>query len=315
MRPTNQLTIDQHYPMNSGHDISLDPASGKLKHSRCPMNPKAHTRPIPGRFALKLLLSGFVIVSLFAASIAIAGMASATDQSLRAAQGAFPVFTDVTVAAGLAESGTPFGNPSWGDFDGDGYLDLWVDNHYNSRPYFYKNNGNGTFTDVFTSTGLVAQGDKHGNGLCDYNNDGNLDLHITIGAAGGNLLGEKSDRTNKNLGGFSFLDVTKEAGTDDTWGRGRSVAWGDYDRDGYADLLLGNLKTDLVLYRNNGDGTFTNVAVAAGLGSLQFNEACFADYDNDGYPDIYLTDVVEKGASTDRLFRNNGDGTFSDVTA
>src|SRR5262249_35076126 len=183
MRPTNQLTIDQHYPMNSGHDISLDPASGKLKHSRCPMNPKAHTRPIPGRFALKLLLSGFVIVSLFAASIAIAGMASATDQSLRAAQGAFPVFTDVTVAACLAESGTPFGNLSWGDFDGDGYLDLWVDNHYNSRPYFYKNNGNGTFTDVFTSTGLDARGDKHGNGLCDYNNDGNLDLHITIGAA------------------------------------------------------------------------------------------------------------------------------------
>ena len=101
------------------------------------------------------------------------------------AQGAFPVFTNVTVAAGLAASGTPFGNPSWGDFDGDGYLDLWVDNHYNSRPYFYKNNGNGTFTDVFTSTGLDAKGDKHGNGLCDYNNDGNLDLHITIGARGG----------------------------------------------------------------------------------------------------------------------------------
>ena len=128
------------------------------------------------------------------------------------------------------------GNPSWGDFDGDGYFDLWVDNHYNSRPYFYKNNGNGTFTDVFASTGLDAKGDKHGNGLCDYNNDGNLDLHITIGAGGGTLLGEKSDRTNKNLGGFFFLDVTEEAGTDNTWGRGRSVAWGDYDRDGYADL-------------------------------------------------------------------------------
>jgi len=241
-------------------------------------------------------------------------MASGTDQSFRAAQGAFPVFTNVTVAAGLAASGTPFGNPSWGDFDGDGYLDLWVDNHYNSRPYFYKNDGNGTFTDVFTSTGLDGKGDEHGNGLCDFNNDGNLDLHITIGARGGTLLGMKSDRTDMNLGSFSFVDVADEAGTDDTWGQGRSVAWGDYDRDGHADLLLGNLKTDLVLYRNNGDGTFTNVSVAAGLGSLQYNEADFADYNNDGYPDIYMSDVEEKGANTDRLFRNNGDGTFSDVT-
>ena len=96
----------------------------------------------------------------------------------------------MTAAAGLAPDGTPFGNPSWGDFDGDGYLDLWVDNHTHT-PYFYKNNGDGTFTDVFASTGLEARGDKHGNGLCDFDNDGYLDLHITTGARHGTTFWDK----------------------------------------------------------------------------------------------------------------------------
>ncbi|HEY2714557.1 MAG TPA: CRTAC1 family protein [Chthoniobacterales bacterium] len=246
-------------------------------------------------------------------SIAMAGK-DETKQSSQQPQLSFPVFTNVTAAAGLAATGTPFGNPSWGDFDGDGYLDLWVDNHYNSPPYFYKNNGDGTFTNIFASTGMEGKGDKHGNGLCDYNNDGLLDLHITTGARHGTTLGTKSDRTEENLGGFIFSDVTVDAGTDDTWGQGRSVAWGDYDRDGYPDLLLGNLATDLVLYHNNGDGTFTNMAIAAGLGSLQYNEVDFADYNNDGYPDIFMSDVEASHANRDKLFKNNGDGTFTDVT-
>ena len=265
-------------------------------------------------FFLKSVRTGLATFFFLATSVALGEKDAYADQSSHETQSNYPVFADVTAAAGLVPNGTPFGNPSWGDFDGDGYLDLWVDNHYNSAPYFYKNNGNGTFTNVFSSTGLDGRGDPHGNGLCDFNNDGNLDLHITVGARGGTLLGMKSDRTDMNLGGFSFVDVADEAGTDDTWGQGRSVAWGDYDRDGHADLLLGNLKTDLVLYRNNGDGTFTNVSVAAGLGGLQYNEAAFADYNNDSYPDIYMTDVEEKGARTDRLFRSNGDGTFTDVT-
>ena len=139
-----------------------------------------------------------------------------------------------------------------------------MDNHYNAPPYFYRNNGDGTFIDAFGSTGLKGSGDKHGNGLCDFDNDGNLDFHITTGAKHGTTFGTKMDRLNRNMGGFFFVDVTKDAGTDDTYGQGRSVAWGDYDRDGHADLLLANLKSDLVLYRNNGDGTFTNVAIAAG---------------------------------------------------
>jgi hypothetical protein len=264
------------------------------------------------------------LASCLAASLLLAcpitglSKAPATSEPERAdqgEQGSFPVFADVTAPAGLATTGTPFGNPSWGDFNGDGYLDLFVDNHYYSSPYFYLNNGNGTFTDIFLSTGLDHRGDRHGNGVCDFDNDGDLDLHITIGAKHGSAFGTKSDQTYMNIGGFVFLNVAGDADTDDTWGAGRSVAWGDYDRDGYADILLGNLASDVVLYRNNGDGTFTNVAVEAGIGGLWYNEVDFADYNNDGYPDIYMTDAdLPRRVNTDRLFRNNGDGTFTDVT-
>jgi ASPIC and UnbV/FG-GAP-like repeat len=256
----------------------------------------------------------FLLTALVTAMAQQAGAKQLLQPDQKQQTPTLPVFTDVTATAGLAPDGTPFGNPSWGDFNGDGYLDLFVDNHYLAPPYFYLNNSDGTFTNVFSSTGLDPRGDRHGNGVCDFDNDGDLDLHITIGAKHGTALGMKSDQTDMNTGGFVFLDIADSAGTDDTWGQGRSVAWGDYDHDGYADLLLGNLKTDLVLYRNNGDGTFTNVAVAAGLGSLQYNEATFADYNNDGYPDIYLSDVEAQHALTDRLFKNNGDGTFTDVT-
>ncbi len=117
-----------------------------------------------------------------------------------------------------------------------------------------------------------------------------------------------------DLGGNQFSEISPEAGVTNTWGRGRSVAWGDYDNDGYPDLLLGNLGTNMVLYRNNGDGTFTDATIAAGLSDLHYVEVAFADYDNDGFADIFCTDVQLHGTSTDLLMKNNGDGTFTDVT-
>jgi len=226
----------------------------------------------------------------------------------------YPVFTDATASAGLQPTGFPFGNLIWGDFDGDGNLDIFVDNHYNASPYLYLNNGDGTFTDIFASTGLRRTGDRHGSGWCAFDNDGARDLHTSIGAGGGSALGRKQDEMLLDLGGNQFSEIGPEAGVINTWGRGRSVAWGDYDNDGYPDLLLGNLATNMVLYRNNGDGTFTDATIEAGVNDLQYVEVAFADYNNDGFVDIFCTDVLKKGAANDLLMKNNGDGTFTNVT-
>jgi hypothetical protein len=225
-----------------------------------------------------------------------------------------PIFTDATRSAGLHGMGYTFGDPIWGDFDNDGNLDLFVDNHYNIGSYLYRNNGNGTFTDIRPISGLRPAGDRHGSAWVDFNNDGALDLSVTKGALAGHGLGDKKDELYQNLGASQFTDVADAAGVTNTWGRGRSVAWGDYNNDGYVDLLLGNTQTNLVLLKNNGDGTFLDVTVQAGLEGLQYNECVFADYDNDGFPDICCTDSAAFNAPGDLLLKNNGDGTFTDVS-
>src|SRR5262249_52598629 len=115
--------------------------------------------------------------------------------------------------------------------------------------------------------------------------------------------------------GGTFTNVAVAAGVTNTFGRGRGVAWGDYNNDGYSDLLLGNLKTALALLKNNGDGTFTDVTAQAGLANLQFTEAVFADYNNDGFPGIFCTAAENSRTVNDTLFMNNGDGTFTEVNS
>ena len=204
-------------------------------------------------------------------------------------RGPEPIFIDATVSAGLNVMGYTFGDPIWGDFDNDGNIDLSVDNHFNSASLLYRNNGDGTFTDVRPTSGIRATGDKHGSAWGDFDNDGDLDLFQTYGAQLGHTLGLKQDELYRDLGGARFANIAVAAGVTNTWGRGRGVAWGDYDKDGYIDLLLGNLRTDLVLYKNNGDATFLDATAQSGLAHLQYIECVFADYDNDGFPDIFCT--------------------------
>ena len=219
-------------------------------------------------------------------------------------------FIDVTEVTG-ADVGpqTAFGNPTWVDLDADGILDLFVVNH-GGVPTLLRNRGDGTFKNVRPRSGISTTGDRHGAAWGDYNNDGLPDLFITLGAERASALGDKTDQLYRNDGDGHFTEVAGIAGVENRFGRGRSVNWIDYDNDGLLDLFIKNFDTPNVLYRNNGDGTFTDVAEAAGLAAAPGTIASWADYDGDGHVDL----VVTAPAGPDRLYRNNGDGTFTDVT-
>ncbi|MGB6727056.1 MAG: CRTAC1 family protein [Terracidiphilus sp.] len=232
------------------------------------------------------------------------------------------------------------------DYDQDGWLDIYLTN--GSRLFttwpegkapttqLYRNNRDGTFTDVTAKSGLGRSGWQTGVCVGDYDNDGWDDLFCTFW--GHNIL-------FRNNGNGTFTDVTRHAGLwedEVRWGSG--CTWIDYDRDGFLDLFVANyLKFDPsmtpapgdnascqykgepvmcgprglppgtnLMYRNNGDGTFTDVSEKSGIlktGPRTSITAVSYDFDNDGWPDIYV--AVDSGPSI--LFHNNHDGTFTDI--
>ncbi len=209
------------------------------------------------------------------------------------------------------------------------------------------------FVDVTEEAGVAFQHDQgtkltllpevmgSGAAFADYDNDGDLDLYVVNGSGPMNGLAPKSIPTNvlfSNNGDGTFTDVTQTANVGDKgWGMG--CVFGDYDNDGDLDLYVTNFGPN-VLYRNSGDGTFTNVTKIAGVGDDRWGtSAAFGDYDNDGYLDIYVANYVNfddqitpidaemtkytRGSAlipqtydsqANVLYRNNGDGTFMDVT-
>ncbi len=221
-----------------------------------------------------------------------------------------------------------------GDFDGDGHDDLYFCNQLGKNA-LYRNRGDGTFEDVTERAG-VALGDR----VCvaatfaDYDNDGRPDLYVTS-TRGGNVL-------FRNNGDGTFTDVTERAGLKHV-GHSQAAVFFDFDNDGLLDLLLTNTarwtldtfnrrgryypgkgavgtfadffnsppETN-VLYRNNGDGTFTDVTGKAGLAGRGWaGDVVVFDYDEDGYLDVLITCMFGPA----QLYRNQGDGTFKDVTA
>jgi hypothetical protein len=219
-----------------------------------------------------------------------------------------------------------------GDFDGDGHDDLYFCNQLGKNA-LYRNKGDGTFEDVTGRAG-VALGDR----VCvaatfaDYDNDGRPDLYVTS-TRGGNVL-------FRNNGGGTFTDVTERAGLKHV-GHSQTAVFFDFDNDGLLDLLLTNTarwttdsydrsagyfvgkgaggldqvvtspKEENVLYRNNGDGTFTDVTKKAGLAGRGWaGDAVAFDFDGDGHMDLFVTSMFGRA----QLYRNNGDGTFTDVT-
>ncbi|HEY1496219.1 MAG TPA: CRTAC1 family protein [Candidatus Solibacter sp.] len=228
------------------------------------------------------------------------------------------------------------------DYDNDGWLDIlvlcgsrWGDPPRGASNRLYKNNRDGTFSDVTEKAGLLRDGFAYGVTVGDYNNDGFDDLFLTYW--GQNVL-------YRNNGDGTFTDVTKQAGLTNSSPRfGTGCAFLDYDRDGRLDLFVSNYLVfdpknvpragesgscdykgvpvacgpkglpygHHSLYHNNGDGTFRDVTTAAGIDKVDGGyglTVAAADFDNDGWPDIY----VACDSTPSLFFRNNHDGTFTE---
>jgi hypothetical protein len=240
-------------------------------------------------------------------------------------------FTDVTEKAGVRGSGYGMG-AAIGDVDNDGYEDLLVTNYGNV--ILYHNNGNGTFTDVSGTTGLRTQGWMSSAGFFDYDNDGKLDLFICRYLdwdfsknkyCGSRVEGGRSychpdnfkpisDYLFHNNGDGTFTDATIKSHIAASAGKGLGVAFADFNNDGWMDISVANDSFQQFLFMNNGDGTFKENGLAAGVGYTDEGKVFAgmgtdaADVNDDGKPDIVTTALSNE---TYAYFDNNGDGTFN----
>ena len=236
-------------------------------------------------------------------------------------------FTNVAEHAGIADPRGGWGS-LFADYDNDGYPDLYITRGGWSgaaENTLYRNNGDGTFTDVTHTAGVADPQSSFCAAWADYDNDGHLDIYIANGVIGDGA----ANVLYRNNGNGTFTNTAEIAGVANT-GNSLGTAWGDYDKDGHIDLHVVNYGQSNVLYRNNGDGTFTDVTASTGM-DLPVTDAFvtfFLDVDNDADLDIFISNsgsfqafiagqiIGNATHDSDRqvLYRNNGDGTFTDVT-
>jgi hypothetical protein len=295
------------------------------------------------------LALGLVAAALLLLALKVSGQSPAPAKP--ASPPSLPSFVDVTEKAGINFRHS-FGEVKlssimeatgsgcvWFDYNNDGWLDLYVlsgrylegvtkfskPDGVDATNHLYRNNGDGTFTDVTAQAGVPGKGFGMGVTAGDYDNDGFEDLYVT---------NWNSAILYHNNGDGTFTDVTAKAGVDNPH-FGVGTAWLDYDRDGKLDLYVGNyLKFDPNakmlyftadafpgpldyegdadrLFHNNGDGTFTDVSHKAGIDNPAGRAmgVTVGDFDNDGWPDVYVAnDTMES-----YMYHNNHDGTFTNV--
>jgi hypothetical protein len=289
----------------------------------------------------------FTLLLFFLTAIAFAFLKSSTVEANISPASDSIQFVEITARAGIKWNlkalapgaryliETMGGGGGFIDYNGDGLLDIYLI-CYSQTPQpagtsklqdtLYRNNGDGTFTDVTESAGIANSMLGMGLAVGDYNNDGWPDLYIT---------GYGASKLYRNTGKGTFTDVTGQAGVNNNlWGT--SAAFIDYDNDGYLDLFVCNYLTYdeknlpctfyegkpycLIktfrgsasrLFHNNGDGTFADVSEKAGIANPKGKGlgVVALDYDNDGRVDIFQAN----DAAANFLYHNNGDGTFSEV--
>ncbi len=285
-----------------------------------------------------------------------------SNQQITLIEPRYPLFTDYSIQAGIANPNFKTNSVSFIDFNGDDYPDIALGRQV---PLIFKNLKDCKFQDVSQSIGITFSVENCATGYGDFDNDGCGDLYLANGIYTPNIL-------LKNMNNQSYLDVTATSGTAGGAVCSYDLALGDYNSDGFLDIFVGNLGPDRLflnqgnfqfkdftdsagvsdtlisyctagdydndgdvdiyvannrggydnypvkdrwpnyLYQNQGNGTFFNVTVPAGVAEFGNTKgACFGDYDNDGDLDLY----IGNDGSPNRLFQNNGDGTFRDVTA
>lgn len=282
-------------------------------------------------------MSRYLVALAVATAVAYAAAPPATDVKL----------TEVTAAAGIkfvhnaGKAGKKYLPETLGaggaffDFDGDGWQDLllvnskdWAPKGRKSLSALYRNNKNGTFTDVTVGSGLDVEMYGIGVAVADYDNDGKDDVYITA---------LEGDRLFHNEGAGKFKDMTKLSGIANA-NFATSAAWFDYDRDGKLDIFVANyvqwtLKGDIwcsldgtaksyctpesykgtrsKLYHNLGGGKFEDVSVKAGVGDATSKSlgVTVIDFDADGWPDLFVSNDTQPN----KLYRNNKNGTFSET--
>ncbi len=226
----------------------------------------------------------------------------------------FPRFGNVAARAGVARFGLS-GGAIADDFDNDGWLDLLVSTWDTAGQLrYYRNERDGSFRDRTPEAGIAGILGGLNMVQGDYDNDGNVDVYIMRGA----WLAEHGRHPNsllRNLGGGRFADVTLDAGLGEHFYPSQTASWADYDNDGDLDLYAGSESSERLaapcqLFRNNGDGTFTDVAPQAGVtNDLVAKGVVWGDYDGDRWPDLFVSNLDGEN----RLYRDRGDGTFADV--
>ncbi len=248
-------------------------------------------------------------------------------------------FSNITATSGTAGTSTKAHKTgvAVGDYDNDGLLDLFVTAY--GPDILYRNLGNGKFADVTAAAGVAGGPSEWSTsaGFFDYDRDGDLDLYVVNYVdfrmdenpwcgdrkpgyrmyCNPTIFDGTASRLYRNNGNGTFTDVSKAAGIANPAGKSLGVVFCDYDRDGDSDIYVANDLVRNFLYRNNGDGTFQDVAYAASVGfdingkpQAGMGVDC-GDVDGDGLPELFVTNFSEE---LNTLYKNHGDGTFEDVT-